>query len=295
MAKGSRSVAISVDDWVTGRSQPGPYGAGTDGRRTWEARITVGMGGHHSGGGPVAGASGAARAPAPRRVHPGDVDDVTGCRTARATGRAVRPARPVAFNAVVLSLALLAGGCGSGGGDSAGGDESEVGGASVPDRLDVPLGSDPAAVAPYVEDLLASYSESVNLITATPTLAATDGDPTVQAYLDAFEPGSAIAAQAIDYWHDQGAIGVSTRPYDPAQPAFATTLAGPVETVDDDEVTFPTCNELAFETVNAAGQRVDVEPGASVPGEGTAVRVDDGWRLRRLDRFEGTEGCRGDS
>ena len=66
-------MAISVDDWVTGRSQPGPYGAGTDGRRTWEARITVGMGGHRSGGGPVAGAPGADRAPAPRRVHPGDM------------------------------------------------------------------------------------------------------------------------------------------------------------------------------------------------------------------------------
>ena len=32
-----------------------------------------------------------------------------------------------------------------------------------------------------------------------------------------------------------------------------------------------------------------------VSGEGTAVRVDDGWRLRRLDRYEGTEGCSGDS
>lgn len=254
------------------------------------------MGGERTDGGRMASAPGtAARAPAPGRAHHGDVD-VVPVRPSehpddRAAGRAFRPARPVAFVAVALTLALVAGGCGG----SGGGDESGSGGATVPDRLDVPLGSDPAAVAPYVEDLLASYSESVNLITATPTVAATAGDATVQAYLDVFEPDSAIAAQAVAYWHDQGVIGVSTRPYDPARPAFTTTLDGPVETVGDDEVTFPTCNELAFETVNADGQRIDVEPGASVPGEGTAVRVDDGWRLRRLDRFEGTEGCRGDS
>ncbi len=254
------------------------------------------MGGERTEGGPMASAPGAARAPAARRAHLGGVDVVAVCPLDhpddRAAGRAFRPARPVAFVAVALTLALVAGGCGGSGG---GGDEPESGGATVPDRLDVPLGSDPAAVAPYVEHLLASYSESVNLITATPTLATTAGDATVQAYLDVFEPDSAIAAQTVDYWHDQGVIGVSTRPYDPARPAFTTTLDGPVETVGDDEVTFPTCNELAFETVNADGQRVDVEPGASVPGEGTAVRVDDGWRLRRLDRFEGTEGCSGDS
>ena len=254
------------------------------------------MGGHRIGGGPVVGAPGAARAPASRRVHPGDVDDVPVCRTARAAGRAIRPARLAACVVAAVSLAVVAAGCGgSDGGSGAGGGESAGGGATVPDRLDVPLGTDPAAVTPYLEELLAAYSESVNVITATPTVAATEGDASVQAYLDVFEPDSAIAAQAIAYWHDQGSIGMSTRPYDPAQPAFTTTLDGPVETVSEDEVTFPTCNELSYETVNAAGQRVEVEPGASVPGEGTAVRVDDGWRLRRLDRYEGTEGCSGDS
>ena len=109
-----------------------------------------------------------------------------------------------------------------------------------------------------------------------------------------FELDGTAAAQAVAFWRNQAAVGDSTRPYSPDRPAFATRLDGPVETVSEDEVTFPTCVEVAFETVNAQGQRVDVEPGASVPGEGTAVRIGDGWRLRRLDQFAGTEGCRGE-
>ena len=139
-----------------------------------------------------------------------------------------------------------------------------------------------------------SYNSSVNEIAADPTLAADPATPALEAYLRIFELDSTAAAQAVAFWRNQAAVGDSTRPYSPDRPAFVTRLDGPVETVSEDEVTFPTCVEVAFETVNAQGQRVDVEPGASVPGEGTAVRIGDGWLLRRLDQFAGTEGCRGE-
>jgi hypothetical protein len=202
-------------------------------------------------------------------------------------GRATRQVRPTALVAVGLSLALVAGACGTASDD----DGATPIGAPAPDRTAVPLGTSPRAVVPYLEDLLETYNGSVNEISAAPTSVLDVEGPAARAYLDVFEPGSDVAAQAIAHWHDQGVIGESTRPYDAERPAFVTSLDGEVETISEDEVTFPTCNELAFETVNAAGQRVDVEPGASVPGMGTAVRVGDGWLLRRLDRYEGVEGC----
>jgi hypothetical protein len=210
-----------------------------------------------------------------------------------AVGRAIRPARPTVPCALVVALALVAGACG--GADGGSGGSGESGGAPAPDRLAVPLGTDTAAVAPYVDELLSSYNASVNEIAATPALAGDAEAPAVQAYLDLFEPGSEPAAAAVDFWRNQGIVGDSTRPYTPGEPAFATRLDGALETVSEDEVTFPTCVEVAFETVNAQGQRVDVEPGSSVPGEGAAVRVDGEWRLRRLDRFNGEEGCGDDA
>ena len=158
----------------------------------------------------------------------------------------------------------------------------------------MPLGTEPEAVAPYIDDLLTSYNTSVNEIAAAPTLATDPAASALEAYLRLFEPDSAAASQAVAFWRNQAAVGDSTRPYRPERPAFDTRIDGPVETVSEDEVTFPTCVEIAFETVNAQGQRLDVEPGASVPGEGTAVRIDDEWVLRRLDQFAGTEGCRGE-
>jgi hypothetical protein len=221
------------------------------------------------------------------------VDEIVAVlRTGPAAGRAVRPARPAVVLAVALSLAVVAGGCAGGAGG--GGDESAVGGAAVPDRLDVPLGTEPEAVAPYIDDLLTSYNTSVNEIAAAPTLANDPAAPALEAYLGLFEHESAAASQAVAFWQNQAAVGDSTRRYSPDRPAFDTRIDGPVETVSEDEVTFPTCVEVAFETVNAQGQRVDVEPGASVPGEGTAVRIGDAWLLRRLDQFAGTEGCRGE-
>lgn len=248
---------------------------------------------HRTGGGPTTCVPDAERAPGSRRAHLRGVDAPAACDRSRpAVGRAIRPARPTVPCALVVTLALMAGACG--GADGGSGGSGESGGAPAPDRLAVPLGTDPAAVAPYVDELLSSYNASVNEIAATPTLAVDAEAPAVSAFVDLFEPGSEPAAAAVDFWRNQGVVGESTRPYTPGEPAFATRLDGAVETVSDDEVTFPTCVEVAFETVNAQGQRVDVEPGASVPGEGAAVRVDGEWRLRRLDQFTGTEGCRGD-
>jgi hypothetical protein len=194
--------------------------------------------------------------------------------------------------ALLAALPLLASACGAGSGSAGDGDPGPSG-ATVPDRLETPLGTDPAAVAPYIEDLLVSYNASVNEIAATPSLVVDPESPAGRAYLRLFEPDSTVAAQAIAFWQNQGVVGDATRPYAPDRPAFTTRLDGPVESVGGEEVTFPTCVERAFETVNAQGQRVDVEPGASVAGQGTAVLVDDEWRLRRLDQFGGTEGCRG--
>jgi hypothetical protein len=203
-----------------------------------------------------------------------------------ATGRA--PA------ALLVPLALLAVACAD---DDDGGRSAAVDdiGVTTPDRDGVPPGTDPAAVAPYLEDLLVDYDAAVNQITASPARAAAADDPVVRGYLDVFEPDSEIAAGAVAFWRDQGAVGLSTRPYAPDAPAFTTRVDGEVQTVSGGEVRFPTCGKAQYETVDAAGRRVDVEPGASVPGEGTAVLVGDEWKLRRIDQFTGTDGCSGEA
>lgn len=248
----------------------------------------MGTGAHTSQGG-RAGSVPVRRAPAVPDAHLRRVDDLIATRSRPVAGRATRQARPAALVvAVALTIPLALAGCGD---EGRGDDGPGVGGAAAPDRLELPLGTDPAAVALYVDDLLESYNASVNEIASAPTLAADPAGPALETYLALFEPDSAAAAQAVAFWRNQAAVGETTRPYEAGRPPFATRLDGLVETVSEDEVAFPTCVEVAFETVNAQGQRVDVEPGASVPGEGRAVRVGDAWLLRRLDQFEGTEGC----
>ena len=186
-------------------------------------------------------------------AHPGMWTRSSWCRTGPADGpgRPPGPARGVASPSP-CPLALAAGGCGSGGGGPAGGDESEVGGASVPDRLDVPLGTDPAAVAPYVDDLLgASYNESVNLITATPTLARRTATPRSRPTSDAARarqrhrrPGHRLLAKP---GRDRR-VDASVQPR-PAGVRYAARRPG--RDRERRRGPFPTCNEVAFETVNA--------------------------------------------
>lgn len=219
-------------------------------------------------------------------VHLGHVDETTPRPLAPARRRCGR-ARPVVLSVCTLA-AVLPAAC-TGGTDDGDAGASPVGGATVPAAADPSGGADPAAVAPLLDDLLTAYNASVNELAGTPALALAPDGPEVRGFLALYEPHSSAAAQAVEFWRNQGAVGDSTHPYTAGTPAFETRRDGPV-TAAGDEATFPTCVAMAYETVNADGQRLDVEPGTSVPGEGVAVRVDDEWLLRRLD-VSGDDGA----
>jgi hypothetical protein len=158
-----------------------------------------------------------------------------------------------------------------------------------------PAGTDPAGVRPYIEGLLARLDVSINQIVADPGVAADRNNSLVQDYLALFDPDSMFAEGAIDLWVQQGAQGISTRPYSDDAPALATELAGDIETVSESQVTFPTCEKQNYRGFDGEGRETEIVAGQSVPGRGTAVRVDGQWRLQRLDVLEGAPACGGDS
>lgn len=169
-------------------------------------------------------------------------------------------------------------------------------GATMPDRSGdgVPPGTDPDAVAPYIEELLAAHDRVVNRIVADPEVATDRDHPLVREYVGLFEPGAPSVELAISTWEEQARAGTSIRPFSPEHPAFVSRVDGPVEAVSADEVRFPTCDERRYGLFDADGELMEVIPFAAMPGEGTAVRIDGEWKVRRLDVFAGTNDCRGE-
>lgn len=155
-----------------------------------------------------------------------------------------------------------------------------------------PPADDPEAVRPFVEDLLERYDEVTDQIVADPGVAADRNDLLVQEYLALFEPDSDYAEQRLDAWAANGEAGVSMRPIDDEHLTNESHLDGEIEAVSDDEVRFPTCDEQRLEVLDRQGRVTQRTELFVQPGEGVAVRVDGEWRLRQLDAFDGTAGCR---
>ncbi|MFP3901534.1 MAG: hypothetical protein ACLFXM_11820 [Acidimicrobiia bacterium] len=166
----------------------------------------------------------------------------------------------------------------------------------MPDRSGdgVPPGTDPDAVAPYIEELLAAHDRVVNRIVADPEVATDREHPLVREYVELFEPGAPSVELAISTWEAQARAGTSIQPFSPEHPAFVSRVDGPVEPVSADEVRFPTCDERRYGVVDAAGELQELVPDEAVPGRGTAVRTEGEWKLRRLDVIAGQQGCGGE-
>lgn len=154
-----------------------------------------------------------------------------------------------------------------------------------------PAGTEPADVEPYITELLARYDEVTNQIIADPSVARDRSDPLIEDYLALVEPGSEALEGAIQTWVDNADEGITIGPYSEDAPPFETSLDGPIETVSEDEVRFTTCERQNYRKYDAQGRQTEFVTGQSVPGQGTAVRVDGEWRLRRLDIAGNLVGC----
>jgi hypothetical protein len=191
---------------------------------------------------------------------------------------------------VVLAGPLLVACSASGGG----GDDGEVASAEAPSRTanTQPEATDPEAVRPYIEDLLARYDEVVNQIIADPSVAEATDDPLIEEYLSLFEPDSQFAHGAIEAWVSSAEAGRTIEPYTDDRPALATSLVGELEVVADDEVEFPICIERR-QSVYEGDVLKQETPYFLEPGTGVAARADGEWLLRRLDRQVDIAGCTG--
>lgn len=207
-----------------------------------------------------------------------------------ATARTLRRQQVLRLATVAVAGAALLAACG---GDDATADRaSELSSDSGRTSDTEPPADDPEAVRPFVEDLLERYDEVTDQIVADPAVAADRDDLLVQEYLSLFEPGSDYAEQRLESWAANGEAGVSMRPVDDQHLTNESQLDGEIEAVSDDEVRFPTCDEQRFEVLDRQGRVTQRTELFVQPGEGVAVRVDGEWRLRQLDAFEGTAGCR---
>lgn len=202
--------------------------------------------------------------------------------------------RPRGAFGTLFALVLLVAACSDdGGGDAAGSLESESAARQRP-TLTVPPGTDPEAVEPYVDDLLVQYGELVSEIVAEPSVAEDPDDPTVQAFVDLYVPGSEAADNMVEGWVEAGE-GVSLQPYNEGQQTLtASLLPGSVETVSDDEVRFLVCTEMRHLYVGEEGQVTEWTRDSRWLGEGTAATVDASWRLESLDAMAIGPGCQED-
>jgi hypothetical protein len=180
----------------------------------------------------------------------------------------------VAATVVVAALA----GCGDDGG-GARADAADIGVDARPHRAS----DDAASAQAAIEQLLRDHDRVVNQIVGDPAVVTDPSAALVAEYTALFEPGSEAVQRAIAAWADQAAAGTTTQPASADSPAFASRLDGAVELVGDGEAQFPTCDDQRYAVVGADGSLISLQPGALVPGEGSAVLVAGEWRLRRLD------------
>lgn len=190
-----------------------------------------------------------------------------------------------------MVVGLLAAGCADDSDDGAGPDAT--GGAGRADEASVPLGTEPTAVEPYVSELLLAYDRVVNEIVADPTVADDPDDPSIQEFLGLFDDGSTFAATMVDLWVERAEEGLLTLPYSEDYPALASSLDGAVETISADEVSFPLCVMSRTRVLDSAGEEaVPSLPRLDHPGEGVAVRTDDGWLLQEVQVWTDQLQCR---
>lgn len=178
---------------------------------------------------------------------------------------------------------------GGGNGDDPGDDTGREATTTTAPTADEPAGTVPSDVYPYLQALLERYDEVVTEIVADPSVVSDDDHPLVQEFLGLFESGSEFAAGSIEGWQHYGGTGITLTP-STGETVSETTLDGPVQTVDDDEVTFGHCTVLHYVQYRN-GEETDRAERDLLPGNGSAVRVDGHWLLVDISTPPDIQGC----
>ena len=194
--------------------------------------------------------------------------------------------RPFRLLATCVALTLAATSCGND--DDPPADEAEEATATTApvERTEVPSdeeppGTEPAAVEPYLDQLLTRYDEVTSQIVGDPEIAA-DGEHELYADLRALlDPNSEMANAIVQSLVTQGEQGIAIEPYQDAPEPAKRTVDGAVETVSESEVRFPLCTRYSYRLITSS--RIEVGDNHDRRSQGTAVRVDGHWRISRLE------------
>lgn len=193
--------------------------------------------------------------------------------------RTASPARCGPRQLVACGLLLLAvGACGStppATGDAAAAAPSGAGRGRP--QADQPLGIEPDAVAPYIQELLHDYDDIVHQFTLDPTMADEADHPLASELSALFDSDSEVPQLMLDSW----ANDYARPPERDNQPALISTL-DTVETVSDDEVQFSVCTRQRIYAYDEATRQMRGIGYEDAMARGSAQRIDGTWLLHDI-------------
>ncbi len=152
-----------------------------------------------------------------------------------------------------------------------------------------PPGTDPAAVEPYVADLLTNYDEVTSQIVADPDIAA---DPNHELYTQLralMDPDSEMTGAIVQALVTQGQQGIEITPYRDAEVPITRSIDGGLETVSADQVRFPLCTQYDYRLQTSS--RIETGDGHRRRSAGVAVRLDGHWVISRLEANDDMTEC----
>ena len=183
--------------------------------------------------------------------------------------------------AVILAAVLLAGGCGDD--DEAAGREqpSTTTTTSTPTTTTTqPPGTEPAAVEPIVEELLARDDEITAEIVRNPSVVLNPDSPILAELAEIHAPGEAYEARLRTY-RESAERGLVIEPLN-GKPGKTTRLVGGLSTVDELTVEGRLCLLFNYRAADSQGFG-EVKEDLAHPGRVTAVRLDGVWMIQQID------------
>ena len=191
--------------------------------------------------------------------------------------------------AVAVAVPLVAAACGDD--DEAAGQEQANSTTSMSTSTTSstqPPGTDPAAVEPIVEDLLARLDEITDEIVRDPSVVLDPDAPVLEELTEVQAPGEAYDARMRTY-RENAESGFRLEPVNAAR-TRTTTLVGDLSTVDEGTVEGPVCILNTYRALDGNGHLREIKDDLAHPGRVTAVRRGGVWKIQQID-VDDTQVC----
>jgi hypothetical protein len=188
--------------------------------------------------------------------------------------------------ALTLTAGLVVLGCGDDDGGEDARDDSTTTTEAPSTTTTHPPATDLDAVQPIVEDLLERSDEATAEILADPAQANDPDAPAVRELAEIYTED--VYEELVAVYRDNAEKELVFEPYG-SDRMVQTTLVGDLAALDDNRVVGDICNLYHYRSDSpaAGGTLLD---GVGQPGQVTAVRVDDIWRLELVGSDE-TRTC----